>query len=867
PSKNSLTTGTLHASDLENRETWEASQTSIGGGIGGIKASKGGQASQQGATPLSGLPIKGIGTVTATPPMAMGASGDQSGTTQSAIANGTITITSGDAASAALAQTISRDTSGANAGAIVQQFDEAKRQEIAQGFQAAQTLAAETTAFLSSQASKAEQWAKENPNRDPQSNPYAIWGAGGAGRLVLTAINGAAGSDVAGSLTSLVQGAAVNVLQGLATSKVKEIADKLQSKEARAALQGLVGCAGSAAGGSGDCASGAMGAAAAVVLNDLLKTGKTTATDKDGKPLTLAEQQARDNLVATIVAAVASGAGLDAQSAVTSAHLETQNNSERMPDGSLKVILPRQVKYSIEQLIERDSTGFGAQVKKIADDQNVSVSDLLKSYGEYVACRASSSCVQENNPYLDKLAVSYGNAADAASRQDVAELVSKMKSVGLDEKQRKALLDKLESGQITSAAIESQIAAAYRGSKIAYLSGGSADLQSVLSRFSDAELASFQRNFDSLDDAGKAIVRSDLATIKNPGPMEQALGTVLNAIADPATLQDLYFLKVQDRANVSNGLAGATKEAAPAAQFLADLGTLSSVADPETGQLDPVYQTAEGQAVVKAAQDRINAQAKAAGGAATKTGLALLDFVAALTPPGDGDPFYVPTQAEADAYKARSAAARAAAMNATSSALNAVTAQTAPFFGSCVFGSNADSGACGGAAAELTINGGVALATDGLVGRFASVGVKVETSVDAGIAWGKGIAGQGGPWEDYIAARLPVDDRLPPNFKTFDFFEKTTGRAISAKTLDTSTASRLSNPSQIYATLKSYADAVADFGGYKLSNVRLSPSDINVREIHLAIPSGTNTAQWEQIMKAAEYSRKIGVNIDVTVTK
>ncbi|WP_294332932.1 hypothetical protein, partial [uncultured Sphingomonas sp.] len=99
PSKNSLTTGTLHASDLENRETWNASQTSIGGGI---KVGKDGQVSQQGATALPGLPIQGLGTVTATPPMAMGASGSQSGTTRSAIANGTITITSGDAASAAL---------------------------------------------------------------------------------------------------------------------------------------------------------------------------------------------------------------------------------------------------------------------------------------------------------------------------------------------------------------------------------------------------------------------------------------------------------------------------------------------------------------------------------------------------------------------------------------------------------------------------------------------------------------------------------------------------------------------------------------------------------------------------------------------
>ncbi|MET3722615.1 beta strand repeat-containing protein [Sphingomonas trueperi] len=404
PSKNSLTTGTLHASDLENRETWDASQTSIGGGIGGVLAGRDGKTSPQGATPLPAVPTKGIGKVTATPPMAMGASGDQSGTTWSAIANGTITITSGDAASTALAQTISRDTSGANAGAIVKQFDEAKRQEIAQGFQAAQTLAAETTAFLSHQAAEAEKWAEKNPNRDPKSNPYAIWGAGGAGRLVLTAINGAAGSDVAGSLTSLVQGAVVNVLQGLATSKAKEIADALKSEEARAALQGLVGCAGSAAGGSGDCASGAMGAAAAVVLNDLLETGKTTATDKDGKPLTLAEQQARDNLVATIVAAVASGAGLDAQSAVTSAHLETQNNSERLANGKVVIVAVLQSKRTIKELSENDAE-FKAIIDKILTDARFSgnVDKLTSELIKYNNCKSvpSSSCETKTDPVLE----------------------------------------------------------------------------------------------------------------------------------------------------------------------------------------------------------------------------------------------------------------------------------------------------------------------------------------------------------------------------------------------------------------------------------------------------------------------------------
>ena len=63
------------------------------------------------------------------------------------------------------------------------------------------------------------------------------------------------------------------------------------------------------------------------MLNDLLSTGTTTATDADGKPLTLEAQQARDQLVATLAATVAAGAGLDAHAAVTSARTETESNS------------------------------------------------------------------------------------------------------------------------------------------------------------------------------------------------------------------------------------------------------------------------------------------------------------------------------------------------------------------------------------------------------------------------------------------------------------------------------------------------------------------------------------------------------------
>jgi filamentous hemagglutinin len=95
-----------------------------------------------------------------------------------------------------------------------------------------------------------------------------------------------------------------------------------------------------------------------------------------------------------------------------------------------------------------------------------------------------------------------------------------------------------------------------------------------------------------------------------------------------------------------------------------------------------------------------------------------------------------------------------------------------------------------------------------------SVGAAGTTVVDqaaTGMKWGKGISGQGIPFEDYVASTLPSETRLPANFKTFDFFDAETGAATSVKTLDTSTAAKVASPSQLYLSLKSNIDAVAGF--------------------------------------------------------
>ena len=137
-----------------------------------------------------------------------------------------------------------------------------------------------------------------------------------------------------------------------------------------------------------------------------------------------------------------------------------------------------------------------------------------------------------------------------------------------------------------------------------------------------------------------------------------------------------------------------------------------------------------------------------------------------------------------------------------------------------------------------------------------------------GIEWGKGIMGQGMPWENYLATKMPEGSRLPPNFKTFDFFDPNTGLAVSAKTLDTTTAARINNPQQIYQSIKGNIDSIINFeGAYTLSGTTVSASKISSRELQLAVPSSVNGAQWAQIERAINYGKDNGINVVVTRVK
>ena len=108
---------------------------------------------------------------------------------------------------------------------------------------------------------------------------------------------------------------------------------------------------------------------------------------------------------------------------------------------------------------------------------------------------------------------------------------------------------------------------------------------------------------------------------------------------------------------------------------------------------------------------------------------------------------------------------------------------------------------------------------------------------------------------------------MPQNFESFDFYDAVTAKAVSAKTLDTTTASRIAKPEQIYSTLKGYVDKMAVEKTRSLSSVRLTPDMIASKRLDLAVPTGTNQAAMSEISRAVEYAQSQGVELLVKAAR
>lgn len=219
-----------------------------------------------------------------------------------------------------------RDTSDA-LNTLKPIFDKKK---IEAGFEIAAAASRQVGQFLTNRAKEAKALEDalknepEGPRRDQLRQALEdakTWGPGGESRRWLTAILGAVSGNVTGATGDAIQAVAVNYLQGLAASQVKEIVSALgdgpQAEAARAAMHAIVGCAGAAGKGS-DCSAGALGAGSGAVINALLSG--------DASKMTPEEKEVRRNLVGSLVAGIAQASGVSGAEAVFAATNETENN-------------------------------------------------------------------------------------------------------------------------------------------------------------------------------------------------------------------------------------------------------------------------------------------------------------------------------------------------------------------------------------------------------------------------------------------------------------------------------------------------------------------------------------------------------------
>ncbi|SIT35880.1 Filamentous hemagglutinin family outer membrane protein [Paraburkholderia ribeironis] len=225
PSQNSLTTGTLTYSDIQNQSHYDATSNGISAGVGVGNTGKA----------LGPGSVSGTGGVS--PTISQNESGDSSATTRSAISAGSINITN-QAAQTQDVSTLSRDTTNTNGtvsatpdvnNLLSQQADtmqaaQAAGQVVAQGIGAyanAQQKAAQDQADAAKAADNTDLAAQYQAEADS-------WAEGGTNRVGLHVVGGALiGGLGGGSVFSTVGGAAGAGVSATLPGKLNSVADSI----------------------------------------------------------------------------------------------------------------------------------------------------------------------------------------------------------------------------------------------------------------------------------------------------------------------------------------------------------------------------------------------------------------------------------------------------------------------------------------------------------------------------------------------------------------------------------------------------------------------------------------------------------------
>ncbi len=238
PSQNSLTTGTLTYSDIQNQSHYDATSNGISAGVG------------LGSTGKAVGPGSVSGTGGVSPMITQNESGDSSATTRSAISAGTINVTNPDGQAQGVSG-LSRDTTNTNgtvsetpdvSNLLSQQADtmqaaQAAGQVVAQGIGAYADLkeaAAQKNAIDAARAGNADLAAQYNAEAD-------AWGEGGSNRVALQVAGGAVIGGIGGSSAAFgaLGGAAGAALSAETAKELDAISQGVESATGSSLLGNL----------------------------------------------------------------------------------------------------------------------------------------------------------------------------------------------------------------------------------------------------------------------------------------------------------------------------------------------------------------------------------------------------------------------------------------------------------------------------------------------------------------------------------------------------------------------------------------------------------------------------------------------------
>jgi hypothetical protein len=107
--------------------------------------------------------------------------------------------------------------------------------------------------------------------------------------------------------------------------------------------------------------------------------------------------------------------------------------------------------------------------------------------------------------------------------------------------------------------------------------------------------------------------------------------------------------------------------------------------------------------------------------------------------------------------------------------------------------------------------------------------------------------------------------KLPTNFKAFDFWDAENGIATSSKSMNLTDPGYLKSASQVSSTLKKAVDAAADFTRYKLNGVEIKAADIKLRVLQVAVPTSITNAQTVALIDMWSYAASRGVDMHIAV--